>query len=76
MSTTTDGKVGFGQRTLDWIERIGNKLPEPFTLFLGLFIITGLVSTAMAMADVTVAIPGGDETIAIKGLFTGRAWRG
>lgn len=76
MSTTTDGKVGFGQRTLDWIERIGNKLPEPFTLFLGLFIITGLVSTAMAMADVTVAIPGGDETIAIKGLFTGEglAW--
>ncbi|GAA1526322.1 AbgT family transporter [Brevibacterium permense] len=71
MSTTTDGKVGFGQRTLDWIERIGNKLPEPFTLFLGLFIITGLVSTAMALADVTVAIPGGDETIAIKGLFTG-----
>jgi aminobenzoyl-glutamate transport protein len=71
MSTTTDGKVGFGQRTLDWIERIGNKLPEPFTLFLGLFIITGLVSTAMAVADVTVAIPGGDETIAIKGLFTG-----
>lgn len=76
MSTTTDGKVGFGQRMLDWIERIGNKLPEPFTLFLGLFIITGLVSTAMAMADVTVAIPGGDETIAIKGLFTGEglAW--
>ena len=71
MSTTTDGKVGFGQRTLDWSERIGNKLPEPFTLFLGLFIITGLVSTAMAMADVTVAVPGGDETIAIKGLFTG-----
>ncbi|MFP3397965.1 AbgT family transporter [Brevibacterium sp. SIMBA_078] len=69
--STTDGKVGFGQRTLDWIERIGNKLPEPFTLFLGLFIITGLVSTAMAMADVTVAIPGGDETVAIKGLFTG-----
>ncbi|MGR6092029.1 AbgT family transporter [Brevibacterium sp. CSND-B09] len=76
MSTTTDGKVGFGQRTLDWIERIGNKLPEPFTLFFGLFIITGLVSTAMAMADVTVAIPGGDEAIAIKGLFTGEglAW--
>ncbi len=71
MSTTTNGKIGFGQRTLDWIERIGNKLPEPFTLFLGLFIITGLVSTAMAVADVTVAIPGGDETIAIKGLFTG-----
>ncbi|MGO0604829.1 AbgT family transporter [Brevibacterium linens] len=76
MSTTTDGKVGFGQRTLDWIERIGNKLPEPFTLFLGLFILTGLVSTAMALAGVSVSIPGTDDTVAIKGLFTGEglAW--
>ncbi|TGD11249.1 AbgT family transporter [Brevibacterium sp. S111] len=71
MSTTTQGKVGIGQRLLDWVENVGNKLPEPFTLFLGLFIITGLVSTAMAMAGVSVTIPGDDETIAIKGLFTG-----
>ncbi|MCD1285993.1 MULTISPECIES: AbgT family transporter [unclassified Brevibacterium] len=71
MSTTTQGKVGFGQRMLDGIERVGNKLPEPFTLFLGLFLITGAVSTAMALAGVSVSIPGGDETVAIKGLFTG-----
>ncbi|MGO2861991.1 MAG: AbgT family transporter [Brevibacterium sp.] len=71
MSTTTQGKVGFGQRMLDGIERVGNKLPEPFTLFLGLFLLTGAVSTAMALADVSVSIPGGDETVAIKGLFTG-----
>ena len=71
MSTTTQGKVGFGQRMLDSIERVGNKLPEPFTLFLGLFLLTGAVSTAMALAGVSVSIPGSDETVAIKGLFTG-----
>jgi aminobenzoyl-glutamate transport protein len=71
MSTEADGKVGIGQRLLDWVEDVGNKLPEPFTLFLGLFLITGFVSTAMAMGGVAVTIPGDDETIAVKGLFTG-----
>ncbi|WP_298416616.1 AbgT family transporter [Brevibacterium sp.] len=71
MSTEAEGKVGIGQRLLDWVEDVGNKLPEPFTLFLGLFLITGLVSTAMAMGGVSVTIPGEDETIAVKGLFTG-----
>lgn len=56
---------------LDGIERVGNRLPEPFTLFLGLFLITGAISTAMALAGVAVTIPGGDETVTIKGLFTG-----
>lgn len=76
MSTTTNGKVGIGQRLLDWVENVGNKLPEPFTLFLGLFIITGLVSTGMALAGTSVTIPGGDEVVEIKGLFTGEglAW--
>ncbi|GAA1561325.1 AbgT family transporter [Brevibacterium picturae] len=71
MSTTTSAKIGIGQRLLDGIERLGNKLPEPFTLFLGLFLITGAISTGMAMADVSVSIPGSDETVAIRGLFTG-----
>lgn len=76
MSAQTPAKVGFGQRLLDGIERIGNKLPEPFTLFLGLFLITGAISTAMAIAGVSVAIPGSDEIVTIKGLFTGEgmAW--
>lgn len=71
MSTTTPTKIGPGQKLLDGIERIGNKLPEPFTLFLGLFIITGVISTIMALSGITVKIPGSDETVAIKGLFTG-----
>ena len=30
---------------LSGIEYVGNKLPEPFTIFLGLFLITGILST-------------------------------
>lgn len=76
MSTQASGKVGIGQRMLDGIERIGNRLPEPFTLFLGLFLLTGAISTAMALAGVSVTIPGSDEVVAIRGLFTGEglAW--
>nr|WP_246049262.1 AbgT family transporter [Corynebacterium tapiri] len=56
---------------LNGVEWLGNKLPEPFTLFVGLFLITGVISTAMAWSGVTVAVPGSDKELAIKGLFTG-----
>jgi aminobenzoyl-glutamate transport protein len=58
-------------RLLNVVERLGNKLPEPFMLFLILFAITGIVSTAMALAGVQVTVPGSDEVTVIKGLFTG-----
>lgn len=61
----------FLSRLLDRVERIGNKLPEPFTLFLGLFLIVAVVSTAMAWAEVTIQIPGSEDVTAIRGLFTG-----
>ncbi|MCG7311478.1 AbgT family transporter [Brachybacterium sp. ACRRE] len=63
-------------RLLNVVERLGNKLPEPFMLFLILFAITGIVSTAMALAGVKVSVPGSDEVTVIKGLFTGEgmAW--
>ena len=72
-NSTKDAKPSLSVRMLEGVEKVGNKLPEPFTLFLGLFLITGVVSTAMAMAGVSVEVPGkeGPETIAIKGLFTG-----
>lgn len=56
---------------LTGIEYLGNKLPQPFTLFLGLFLITGIVSSVMAWNAVSVVVPGTDETLNIKGLFTG-----
>ncbi|MER2092736.1 MAG: AbgT family transporter, partial [Saccharopolyspora rectivirgula] len=35
-------------RVLNGIERVGNKLPEPFLLFGLLFVVVAIVSTAVA----------------------------
>lgn len=68
----TSGKPTLGDRLLTRIEVLGNKLPEPFALFLYLILITGAVSTAMAVANVEVSVPGSEEgPIVIRGLFTG-----
>ena len=63
-------------RVLGGIERVGNKLPDPFILFLLLFGITAVASTAMAWANVTVQLPGTDEITVVKGFFTaeGLTW--
>ncbi|WP_129787469.1 AbgT family transporter [Promicromonospora panici] len=63
-------------RFLGAVERVGNRLPEPFTLFLILFLVIALVSTFMALADVTVQVPGAEEVTEIQGLFTpeGMTW--
>ena len=67
----TATKHSLGDRFLTGIERVGNKLPEPFALFTVLFLITAGVSTAMAWAGVVVQVPGKEEPVAIQGLFTG-----
>ncbi|MPY60678.1 AbgT family transporter [Streptomyces spongiae] len=62
-------------RVLTLIERAGNALPNPIILFTGLFVILAVVSTALALADVRVTVPGTDETKAVTGLFTGEGVR-
>ncbi|WGW10739.1 AbgT family transporter [Saxibacter everestensis] len=80
MSSTAPGTEtkprNLGDRMLNGIERIGNKLPDPFMLFLILFLVVAVVSTAMSWAGVTVRIPGSDEITTVKGLFTaeGMTW--
>ena len=76
MTATATKRSTVGDRLLTGIERVGNKLPEPFALFTILFLITAVVSTAMAWGNVVVHVPGKDEPLAIKGLFTGEglAW--
>jgi aminobenzoyl-glutamate transport protein len=58
-------------RVLGGIERAGNKLPEPFILFVLLTLVVAVVSTAMAAAGVAVTVPGEAEPTAIRGAFTG-----
>ncbi|MGB7450195.1 MAG: AbgT family transporter [Ornithinimicrobium sp.] len=71
-STSSTARTSFGDRLLTRIEIAGNKLPEPFALFLWLILITGVISTAMAWSNVEVQVPGSEEgPIVIRGLFTG-----
>lgn len=76
MSTAADQRTTLGDRILTGVERVGNKLPEPFALFTILFLLTGVISTVMALADVTVTVPGAEGPVAVQGLFTGAgiAW--
>lgn len=75
-SKSQDKSSGFLDRVLNGVEWLGNKLPEPFTLFLILFLITGVASTIMAWANLSVEMPDTGEETAIRGLFTGEgmAW--
>ncbi|WP_422115804.1 AbgT family transporter [Brachybacterium sp. UNK5269] len=70
-ASTSPAKTGLTDKALNWVERVGNKLPEPFMLFVVLFLITGIVTTAMEMAGVVVTVPGAEEATPIQGLFTG-----
>ncbi|WP_369056257.1 AbgT family transporter [Kineococcus terrestris] len=63
-------------RVLGGVERVGNRIPEPFVLFVGLFAVLAVVSTAMALAGVRVTVPGAQEETVVRGLLTGEgiAW--
>ncbi|WP_104181326.1 AbgT family transporter [Arthrobacter sp. B0490] len=76
MSSSAATRPGPTDRFLTSVERIGNKLPDPFMLFLILFGITAVVTTGMALGNVTVQVPGAEEVTVIKGLFTaeGLTW--
>ncbi|WP_231295067.1 AbgT family transporter [Corynebacterium efficiens] len=61
----------WSDKFLTGVERLGNKLPTPFTLFLILFLLTAIASSIMAWMNVSVIVPGSDEELFIRGLFTG-----
>lgn len=70
MSETPTARAPQLDRALNLIERIGNKLPEPFILFAWLFLVVAVVSTVVSWFDVTVAIPG-KQPVPVHGAFTG-----
>ncbi len=75
-SVAVKTRGSLSDRLLGSIERVGNKLPDPFMLFLILFLVVAVVSTAMAAANVVVTVPGATEETVIKGFFTaeGMSW--
>ncbi len=60
-------------RALDWIERVGNKLPDPALLFFALLIVVWLLSALMSQFSYDHVDPRSGEAIAVKNLLTGTA---
>lgn len=59
------------QKILDVIERVGNKLPDPFALFVGLAVLMIFVSYIFSLFDASVNHPGTGEELPIRNLLSG-----
>ncbi|MBM7552009.1 AbgT family transporter [Thalassobacillus pellis] len=76
MTTQTNTSGGKGlNRFLNVIERAGNRLPDPFMLFVYLAFFVIILSWVISLFDVTFTKPGGEETVAIKSLISGEGLR-
>ena len=63
-------KKGMLDKILDGIERVGNKLPDPITLFLGLAVLITLISWLCSALGVAVVNPANGETVTPVNLFS------
>ena len=66
-----DKKRGIFQRILDVIERVGNKLPDPFALFVILSFVVMVISWIFANRGATVTHPSSGEELPVKNLLSG-----
>lgn len=64
-------KKGIFQKFLDIVERVGNKLPDPFVLFVGLAVLMIIVSSIFSLFSASVVHPGTGEELPIKNLISG-----
>nr|WP_274964269.1 AbgT family transporter [Tepidanaerobacter syntrophicus] len=55
---------------MDWVERVGNKLPHPFFLFVYLTIGIMLLSAVLSILQVSAINPGSGEEVVVKSLLT------
>ena len=58
-------------RILDWIERAGNKLPDPAVLFLIALVLTWIVSALLAPVSFSAIDPRTGDPVVIKNLLNG-----
>ncbi|RNB85524.1 AbgT family transporter [Brevibacillus panacihumi] len=59
-----------GRGLLKWVERIGNKLPNPFMLFLYLIAILMVATALLSWFHVTAMDPIKNEQVAVKNLLS------
>ena len=56
---------------LGWVEKVGNKIPHPFMLFLFLLIIVGVASFILSSMGVSAVNPSTDEVITVNNILSG-----
>jgi aminobenzoyl-glutamate transport protein len=66
----SNGKPSKMMQVFKWVEKAGNKLPHPFTMFLWLIAIVVILSAVFGSMGVSVPHPVKEETVAIKSLLT------
>ncbi len=64
-------KKGIFTRFLDFVERVGNKLPDPFILFIILSLFVIFTSWVFHLFNASVIHPGTGEELEIKSLASG-----
>lgn len=64
---------GILARALNWVENVGNKLPDPALLFFVLLIAVWLLSAVMAQFSYNHVDPRSGEVIVVENLLTGTA---
>lgn len=67
---TTSRPMNFLLRALDGVERLGNKLPHPFWLFVILSGVLALASWGLSAADVSAVNPASGKTVEAKNLLS------
>lgn len=69
----TAGKPRLADRFLNWVEKVGNKLPDPAVLFVWALLITWVVSWLMAGHEFTLATAAGPKQETIVNQLSGGA---
>ncbi|MCD8370485.1 MAG: AbgT family transporter [Clostridiales bacterium] len=59
-----------GGKVLDFIERVGNKLPHPYILFLWLCLILAVISLLCSVGGVSVVNPTSGDTVVANSLLS------
>lgn len=64
-------RKGLFQRFLDVVEKVGNKLPDPFILFIILAVLMIIISWIFSLFNASVVHPGTGEKLSINNLMSG-----
>ena len=73
MSDSDAPRLGFTQRVLETVERVGNKLPDPAVLFIAMLAMVWLLSWFLSYFDYGVADPRSGEPLVIVNQLSGSA---